>query len=669
MTPIALLGALWFASLSLHADEPSPTPQGDAAGQATLFLVGDSTVKNGSGKGDRGQWGWGQVLQERFDAERLTVENRALGGRSSRTYLTEGLWQRTLQRIKPGDFVLIQFGHNDGGKHFEGDRPRASLKGNGDETIEGVVEVTGQHEVVQSFGWYLRRYVADAQAKGATPIVLSLVPRDIWRDGKVIRADDSYGKWAADAARDAGAFFIDLNEIVAQRYEQVGQEKVHKEYFTPADHTHTSRAGAEVNADCVAAGIRRIEECRLKEFLKSRAESDTPDAASLRFDFGPGAVAEGYQQVTAEQVYSAERGFGFESGGAGENLATGDDPLSGDGCTSASPFYFSAKLPEGNYRVRVTSMEAAGDPLTIKAELRRLMVAESSARRHEFLVNVRTPTLKDGRQVRLKPRERETEQGAWDDRLTLEFNGPRPAISSLTITPAPNATTVFLLGDSTVADQPREPWNSWGQMLPRFFGAEVVVANHSESGETIAGSLAAGRFDKIFEQIKRGDFLFIQFGHNDMKNRTPDALANYTKYLGGIVQRTRQLGATPVLVTSMERKSGVREDTLAGYPQAVRDIATERGVALVDLNAASKRLYAALGADLDRAFVDGTHHNAYGSYQLARCVVAGIRTQLPDLASHLTEEVPPIDVDHPDPVDQWRLPASPIVDRAAPEGS
>ena len=157
------------------------------------------------------------------------------------------------------------------------------------------------------------------------------------------------------------------------------------------------------------------------------------------------------------------------------------------------------------------------------------------------------------------------EWGAWDDKLTLEFNDKRPCVCGIEITKADDVPTVFLLGDSTVCDQPKEPWNSWGQMLPRFFKPDVAVANHAESGESIRGSLGAGRFDKVYSLLKKGDYLFLQFGHNDMKDRDPNALATYKANLKRIVAETRKRGATPVLVTSMERKGGIEQ----GHPGCV----------------------------------------------------------------------------------------------------
>jgi lysophospholipase L1-like esterase len=252
--------------------------------------------------------------------------------------------------------------------------------------------------------------------------------------------------------------------------------------------------------------------------------------------------------------------------------------------------------------------------------------------------------------------------------LTLEFLGQAPSVRSVEIVPT-NVPTIFLTGDSTVCDQPREPWNSWGQMLPRFFGPGVAVANYAQSGESIKSSLSAKRFEKVFSMMQTNDWLLVQFGHNDMKDKATNALAVYKTNLKKIVQETRAHGATPVLVTSMERKNGIEQDTLAGYPQTVRDVAKEEGVALIDLHAMSKEFYRALGPNLDKAFQDGTHHNNYGSYELARCVVAGIRANAPKLAKFLVEEARTFDPAHPDDPDKFNLPASLAVDPKKPDGN
>ena len=230
----------------------------------TLFIIGDSTVHNTS----TGLQGWGDVIGGSFDPARIRVENRARGGRSSRTFLTEGLWDQVLAELKEGDFVLIQFGHNDGGAINDDSRARGSIKGIGEETQEIDNLLTKKHEVVHTYGWYMRKFVRDTKSRKATPIVLSQVPRNIWKDGKVERASANYGSWALDVAKAEGAFSIDLNELVASRYESIGPDKVGKEYFL-TDHTHTTPSGASLNAESVVSGIRGLTDCPLRKFLRS----------------------------------------------------------------------------------------------------------------------------------------------------------------------------------------------------------------------------------------------------------------------------------------------------------------------------------------------------------------------------------------------------------------
>ena len=271
--------------------------------------------------------------------------------------------------------------------------------------------------------------------------------------------------------------------------------------------------------------------------------------------------------------------------------------------------------------------------------------------------------------MRLKPREEENELWAWDEKLTLEFNGPRPSVRSLSILPEPESITVFLAGDSTVTDQPSGPWGSWGQMLPYFFRPGVAVANYAQSGESVASSLGAGRFEKIFSLMKPGDHLLIQFGHNDMKNEQPNALDQYRNNLVKIVTRTKHLGGVPVLVTSMERKPGRGYVSLGEYPQVVREVAAEHHVPLIDLNKMSRKLYDALGEDLEHAFQDGSHHTVYGSYLLAKCVAKGIIDNRLTLAPLVNNRIGSFDPSKPDDVESIRIPASPLVSLSKPEGS
>lgn len=257
---------LFFLVAIVACMEPKQPSQ-----KPTLFLIGDSTVKNGKGKGDGGLWGWGNFLPAYFDTTKIAVRNNALGGTSSRTFQTMGLWDKVLNNIKPGDFVLMQFGHNDSSPVNDTLRARGTIRSNGDEIEEIDNLITKKHEVVHSYGWYLRKYISDIKAKGATAIVLSPVPRNTWQNGKANRNHQDYGKWAAEAAKQGGAYFIDLNNIIADRYEAEGETQVKAAYFNTTDHTHTIEAGARVNAASVIQGLKEQKNIPLNKYMKAAA--------------------------------------------------------------------------------------------------------------------------------------------------------------------------------------------------------------------------------------------------------------------------------------------------------------------------------------------------------------------------------------------------------------
>jgi lysophospholipase L1-like esterase len=231
--------------------------------------------------------------------------------------------------------------------------------------------------------------------------------------------------------------------------------------------------------------------------------------------------------------------------------------------------------------------------------LEKVFVKAKGSVTRTFDVNVRVPEIAGdlAQLVKLKPRE--VGNLDWDSKLTLEFNGDHPSFRSLAIKPI-KETTVYLAGDSTVVDQDVEPWAAWGQMLPRFFRPGVVVANHAESGETIRSFQGERRLMKVMTLIQPGDYLFLQFGHNDQK---PNAVSidDFRKLLIDYIAQTRAKGATPVLVTSMNRRtfdaSGKITNSLAGYPDAVREVAADQRVALIDLNSMSKNLFEAMGTE------------------------------------------------------------------------
>jgi rhamnogalacturonan acetylesterase len=240
----------------------------------TLFLVGDSTVRNGHADGAGGQWGWGEPLVDLFDTSKINVDNRAIGGRSSRSYIMENQWEETLAFVKPGDIILFQWGHNDDGPLDDPARARGTLHGIGDETKEIENPILKIHETVHTYGWYLRKYVADTLAKGATPIICSPIPRKTWKDGKIVRNVANYGGWARQVAEQQHVGFIDLNEIIARGYDALGEEKVEPLFGDP--HTHTSRAGAELNAECVVAGLKALPHDPVAAYFSAKGRAVAP---------------------------------------------------------------------------------------------------------------------------------------------------------------------------------------------------------------------------------------------------------------------------------------------------------------------------------------------------------------------------------------------------------
>lgn len=242
----------------------------------TLFLVGDSTVRNGHADGAGGQWGWGQPLVDLFDTSKINVDNRAIGGRSSRSYIMEDEWAETLAFVKPGDIILFQWGHNDDGPLDDPARARGTLHGIGDETKEIENPILKIHETVHTYGWYLRKYIVDTRAKGAIPIICSPIPRKIWKEGKIVRNAANYGGWARQVADQEHVGSIDLNEIIARRYDALGEEKVEPLFGDP--HTHTSRAGAELNAECVVAGLKALPHDPVATFFSAKGKAIPPYA-------------------------------------------------------------------------------------------------------------------------------------------------------------------------------------------------------------------------------------------------------------------------------------------------------------------------------------------------------------------------------------------------------
>jgi lysophospholipase L1-like esterase len=394
-------------------------------------------------------------------------------------------------------------------------------------------------------------------------------------------------------------------------------------------------------------------------------------ADGWRFDFTSKA-APGHTAVPAGTAYDAARGFGYELDNNADN--------------TAAATFFSADVPEGNVAVTVTLGPGTH---TIKAEVRRLMlenvvVPAGQTVTRTFVVNTRTPVIaaangmKPG-VVNLKaPRETVQEAWNWDKRVTFEIHG---GVDRIEIKPV-QVPTIFLLGDSTVSDQPGEPYASWGQMLTRFFKPGVSVANHAQSGETFRDSLSRRRIDKIVSQVRPGDLVVLQFGHNDQKQIKAGNGGPFTTYKAELrqhVDMVRAVGGLPVVVSSMERRrfdaAGKPESTLTDYAVAASQSAQELGVPYIDLNATSKVLYGALGVEGSKpAFaynkegqIDNTHHSNYGAYLLAQAITAGIRDAKLPVAAQVVDGFA-FDAARPLPFDKFAVPASPRYTNERPLG-
>jgi lysophospholipase L1-like esterase len=390
----------------------------------------------------------------------------------------------------------------------------------------------------------------------------------------------------------------------------------------------------------------------------------SPVIVELKYDLGPGNAAEDYTPVHANDVYSSEKGYGFDFNSTPVGVAAaGSDPgRHGFITTTASPFFFSAKVPEGNYRVTVT----LGDPhgtsnTTIRTEAGHIVAAGICTASGEivtrtFYANVRRPELPapppnaPGGSIVHMFLAGEAESRAWDDRLTIEFNGSRPCVSSIEIVKDDNVPTIFVAGDSTVGDPRHGPAGNWPTQMCQFFKPEVAVCNSAEGGETSKSFITGQRMDKVLSQMKAGDFFLVQFGHNDSKRQWPqtytDPETTFKAYLRVFIAETQRRGATLVLVTPMERRSN--GDTVGPWARAMREVATEDHVPIIDQWAMSKELWTTLGARVGTAFNDQTHLNGYGGYLLSKLIIRGIKANVPGLAKFVVNDFKDMEPSHPE---------------------
>lgn len=359
----------------------------------------------------------------------------------------------------------------------------------------------------------------------------------------------------------------------------------------------------------------------------------------------------------------------------------------------SAPFYFSVKVDDGNYRVKVVlgSRKRAGET-TVRAEGRRLMVHNAATKKgqteaFEFVVNKRSPRIDDKTTVRIKDREKG--YLAWDDKLTLEFNGDAPAVQSIHIERDDEVPTIYLCGNSTVVDQNDEPWASWGQMITRWFGPGVSISNHAESGLTARTFIAGGRLDKILSTLKKGDLLIAEFGHNDEKEKRPGdgAWYHYVYQLKIFVDEVRSKGADIVFCTPTQRRFFDKDgktitNTHGDFPAAMKSVAERERVPLIDLNQMTKDFFETLGfEDSKRALVhypkemygrelaDNTHFNPYGAYEVAKCVVMGMKQLNLPWVEYLRPEWRDFDPKQPDDWKSFKWVPSSMKDIVKPDGN
>ncbi|MEN3323210.1 rhamnogalacturonan acetylesterase [Mariniflexile soesokkakense] len=408
---------------------------------------------------------------------------------------------------------------------------------------------------------------------------------------------------------------------------------------------------------------------------------------SKSFYFGAKANENNAIPINSPISYNDELGYGFDF------QSTGNITFKKNFITSKQSIYFSVKLPEGNYKIDVVLGGKKCSKTTVKAESRRLMLKEitlekNGTEQHSFTVNVRSPKINDTAHIKIKDRDKN--QLNWDDKLTLEFSGTA-MVQSINIAPATNVKTLFLAGDSTVTDQDQEPWASWGQFITNYFSSDVVIANYAESGATLSSFKGANRLNKILTFMKPNDYVFIEFGHNDekIKGEGNGAWGLYKNSLIEFITKFREKGGFPILVTPTQRrafnKDGTLKPTHGDFPDAMRKVAVELQVPLIDITEMTTYMYENWGDEPSRkAFVqypantfpgqtekleDNTHFNGFGANEIAKCIAQSIKDLKLDIAQYLKPGLPNYNPKNPDSFNDWTLPMSTRFENTKPDGN
>lgn len=393
-----------------------------------------------------------------------------------------------------------------------------------------------------------------------------------------------------------------------------------------------------------------------------------------------------------QPVYNPSNGYGYDL--LPERLE-GKDVLRPNDLLKNESFYFSVAVPDGNYRVKIIVGGRKNGNTTVRAEGRRLLMdniltpRKKDTQTVEFTINKRSPLIDDKTVVKIK--EREKSYLAWDNKLTLEFNGPTPSVKSIHIEPV-DVPTVYLCGNSTVVDQNDEPWASWGQMITRWFGPEIAISNHAESGLTARTFIGSFRLAKILSTLKKGDYVFVEFGHNDEKEHRPGdgAWYHYQYQLKIFVDEIRAKGAEIVFCTPTQRRAFDKDNatllnTHGEFPEAMKQVASRENVPLIDLNSMTKTLFETMGYENSKrllvhypantfpnqpkALADNTHFNTFGAYEVAKCVVMGIKELNLPITKYLRSEWIDFDPSKPDNWEEFKWAPSRMVVMVKPDGN
>ena len=610
---------------------------------ADLFLAGDSTMCNYQDR-QYPQQGWGQALYK-FMKNPAELHNKAIGGRSAKSFKAEGRWRKIVDELKAGDCVIVAFGHNDANK-----------------------KKTERYSTKEEYKALMKGFADDVKAKGATIVYATSIPHSggVSKDDKGVThvrggaaGIGPYVEATRELGRENGIEVLDLNAYACENFPKLGKEAVFKLYMRIApgeyarfpqgcgDGCHTRDTGADFFARAVV-GMCRERGLPVAALFKDPA---TVPLEPIGFDGRPTDAIKRADDFSKEEIAYA----GAEA------------------AWRARPWEEPREI--GNYDValRLGDAKEATENF-VKFQGRRLASGRIATRPGEFVDFTFTARVPGPYTTR--GRDAASNRAL---RLLVMTKGGADAALLPTVSPSPDSRTIYLCGDSTVTDQSKEPWGSWGQILPAFVRKGWAVSNFARSGLALKTFEGEGRLKRMLERIRKDDWVVIQFGHNDQKIEGEEPENGYTRRLDDWIDRISAKGAHVVLVTPVERrrfdeKTGAHQaKTLADYADAVKAVAAKRGVPVVDLNDASYRMHAKMGADGSKAIqcnnrgkIDNTHHNIYGAYEMARIVAAGL-AGIPSVGDAIRDEYRAFDPEKPD--DDPQIPPSGETDYTKPEGS